>query len=347
MARNKKPMIEGLKGFENLKFPFGSTLEFCKSKEDIFNYLVREMQARCLPMFKYFDYPDTFNPWTFEKGLQGQGYCILANVQDTDKEKGWYALLGVGTGGELDASYLPTKAVGANPYLNTTIFEKLDDKSIVWAWNDSSCLGFSDVDSLFAGLLADAYITLRLKLVLHRAPSMVSADSEDEKEETLRYFDDLDKGKLGVIARKATLQRLTGMDLGLTHPLETSHQNSLKEIIETIQYLSAQWFIKKGLNDNYNMKRESLNSTETEANQDTLIPFIEDMLNQRKRAIEEWNKKSGFNIHVELAGAWKKLVERQKRLEEKEKAEIEAVKQQAQSLVEQSQEQPKETKEDE
>ena len=310
----KKIRIKGLEGLENLIMPNASTLLFLKSKEAIFNYLVNDMTARVAKMYKYEDYPETFNPWAFEKGLQDQGFCITWNgTPPRNGKKGPYALRGVGLGGELDESYLPTLAVGANPYLNLTINDDLDEKDIVWVWNDSSFMGLSSLNSLYAGLLADAFMTLRLKLVLHRAPAIIVASNEDEKDEGMKYLKDLDDGKLGVIGRKGSLNNLLkGSEEGgfSTKPNTGDSTNSLKEIIETIQYLYAQWQIKLGLNDNYNMKRESLNSSETSANEDTLFTLIDDMFECRKKGIEEINRKFGTSIKVSLNNQWKRINER-------------------------------------
>ena len=53
------------------------------------------------------------------------------------------------------------------------------------------------------------------------------------------------------------------------------------------------------------MKRESINSNESQLNDDMLHPLIDDMLKQRKLALEKVNAKYGTNITVELDGAWK------------------------------------------
>ena len=52
------------------------------------------------------------------------------------------------------------------------------------------------------------------------------------------------------------------------------------------------------------MKRESLNDDEIAANEDTLKPLIDDMLEQRQIAIDEVNKMFGTNIKVSLNSSW-------------------------------------------
>ena len=53
------------------------------------------------------------------------------------------------------------------------------------------------------------------------------------------------------------------------------------------------------------MKRESLNSNETQLNDDMLHPFIDNMLKCRREALAKINEKYGTNITVEFNSAWK------------------------------------------
>lgn len=307
MAKSNSIYISGLEGIKELS-AIGSGLWFVKSKEAIFAHLVRDMYSRTLKMFEYENFPETFSPWAFEMALQEQGYCIVANVTPPNgKTPGVYALRGVGLGGELDSRYLPTRAVGASPYLDITIDDELTSDKIVWAWGDSALMGLSNINALYAGLLADAFITLRLKLVLHRAPSFAVAYNEDEKRDAESFLKKLDDGELGIIGSQKAIENFVGNEGFSTKPNLGDGTNSIKEIIESIQYLFAQWFIKSGLNDNYNMKREALNSTETSANEDTLFPFIEDMLKCRQKDVEEINSKFGTSGRVKLAGQWARI----------------------------------------
>lgn len=336
MPKNNSIYIPGLEGFDKLQNAYSGDIRFVADKERIFNTLIREMTARTLRMFKYESYPETFSPWAFEMALQNVGYAFIwkGKPQNKEAEDGVYALRDIGTGGEPNENYLPTRAVGANPFLNITIDEKIKDDSIVWAWNDSQYMGIRDINNLYAGMLAESFVTLRLKLILHRAPAFAVASNEDEKSDALEFFKNLEDGKLGVIGTKKAIENVVGHEGFTTKPNLGDGQNSIKEIIETIQYLYAQWYIKLGLNDNYNMKREALNSTETSVNEDTLYGFIESMFECRKEAIAEANRKFGKNIRVSLAGEWKRIFERRNRADKMEEIQIEAVKNQDQKKEE-------------
>ena len=58
------------------------------------------------------------------------------------------------------------------------------------------------------------------------------------------------------------------------------------------------------MNANYNMKRESINSNESQLNNDFLLPFIDQMYFERKKSIDKINDKYGLNIVVEFNSSW-------------------------------------------
>ena len=85
----------------------------------------------------------------------------------------------------------------------------------------------------------------------------------------------------------------------------TSNTNILTNLIESEQYIKASWYNDLGLNANYNMKRESINSGESQLNDDALLPLVDDMLRCRQNAIKKVNEKFGTNISIDLYSAWK------------------------------------------
>ena len=341
MARNKFLKMEGL---APIAIDGGIFSYFYKDKEAIFNHLIAGKLAETIEMFKWNGLPKTLNPRTIELSLQRDGYVLIADIsedqirehlpQSTDYKDissewdnmetkdvefikpapGLYAFLGSSVGGVLDENYLPTLGILTNPYLLIRSLRKTIGKGCVWGWNDAMQEGLSPINGLWGGLLTEALVSLRCRLVLSRSPQALIASSEDEKAEAIKYLSDLEDGKLGVLANKSTLSNILGTEnSGLrTNPLGSDKNQSVKEILETIQYLNAQWNIHLGLNDNYNMKREALNSTETEANSDTLYPIIEGMLAYRKKLAEDLNRLYGTNISVELDGQWKRLVDTEK-----------------------------------
>ena len=108
------------------------------------------------------------------------------------------------------------------------------------------------------------------------------------------------KGKLGVIFDAGMM----GEDTFKTSPYASTSTNILTDLIELRNYYEAEFYKEIGLNQTNNMKRESLNDDEIAANEDTLKPLIDDMLEQRQIAIDEVNKMFGTNIKVSLNSSW-------------------------------------------
>ena len=74
--------------------------------------------------------------------------------------------------------------------------------------------------------------------------------------------------------------------------------------MELQQYLKASFWNDIGIQANYNMKRESINDSEAGMNEESLKPYIDDMLQCRKDAIEKINKQFNLNITVRFSSSW-------------------------------------------
>ena len=83
-----------------------------------------------------------------------------------------------------------------------------------------------------------------------------------------------------------------------------SFSQLIPQMIELTQYIKASALNEIGLNANYNMKKERITEQEYTLNIDALMPFAENMLNCRKKAVEKINKMYGLNIEVSLNSVW-------------------------------------------
>ena len=71
-----------------------------------------------------------------------------------------------------------------------------------------------------------------------------------------------------------------------------------------VHAFKASFFNDIGLQANYNMKRESINDSEAGMNEESLKPFIDDMLESRQEAIKRINEQFDTNISVKLSSSW-------------------------------------------
>ena len=83
-----------------------------------------------------------------------------------------------------------------------------------------------------------------------------------------------------------------------------SFSQLIPQMIELTQYIKASALNEIGLNANYNMKKERITEQEYTLNIDALMPFAENMLNCRKKAVEKINRMYGLNIEVSLNSVW-------------------------------------------
>lgn len=262
-------------------------------KDIITRQYVRYMFNRTNNIFHYEGLPKTIPARNLELYLQMNGLVGIAKVNEK-----LYALIG-GFGGEPNAYYEPTVYTVANPYLK---FDKMlkNEKDCVVIYNDSTRFGLRDLNILYASLLAENKITMRLADINLRSMFLISAPDDRTKKSADAFIENLEKGKMSTVGES---QFFDGVKV---NPTQSSYSNTLTDLIEYEQYLKASWFNDLGLDANYNMKRESLNSSESQMNDDALIPLIEDMLIQRQTGIEKVNEMFDTKITVELNSIWKK-----------------------------------------
>ena len=258
---------------------------------------VRYFLARLQSMFKYDGLPDTIPAKYLESYLLCNGNALIAKAPTDGK---LYAFTG-GMGGNPNAYYIPRKYIVANPYLQFTetydIQNEFEDGNAVLIYNDTYSQGLIPMLRRYCMQLVENDITLQLADVLARATINISATDDKTKKSAELWLKRLKEGKLGIIAETAFIE---GLNIR-----EFQHvAQSITPLIEYHQYIKASLYNELGLNCNYNMKRESINSNESQLNDDMLHPLIDDMLRERKEGIDRVNKLFGLNITVDFDGAW-------------------------------------------
>lgn len=264
-----------------------------KDKGRALNNRINYMIARLCAMFKYEGLPESIPQRMLELYLLNNGHCVVTKVNDK-----LYAFFG-GFGGELDEYYRPTIYTVANPYLQ--YFENLRIGSdCVLCGNDSAYFGVLPLIEQYGTALVENELSLQIANINSRIMSLITADNDTDKASADEYLKNIVKGDLSAIGESAFFDGIK------TQPFANNAGNRIiTDLIEYEQYLKASLYNELGLNANYNMKRESLNSSESQLNNDALTPLVDDMLNMRKAFCEDINKMYGTNISVDLASAWK------------------------------------------
>lgn len=279
-------------------------------KEMLVGQLERYMYSRTQSIFKYDGLPDTIPQRNLELLLQFNGFACVARADGQ-----LYAFYG-GLGGEPNVYYEPTLCTVANPALNFNKALKIDEECVIIR-NDSLYTGLRPLYNRYATLQAENAISLRIADINSRIKIVISAKDDRVKDSAKLYLKRIEEGKTGVIVEPAIIE-------ALNINMASERHGIITDLIEYEQYIKASWYNELGLNANYNMKRESLNSAESQMNDDALIPFIEDMLRNRQEGVDKINKLFGTNITVNLAGPWKvRSEEVEEELEEDEPEEAE------------------------
>lgn len=146
-----------------------------------------------------------------------------------------------------------------------------------------------------AGLLADNISSLNVAQINGRVNCLYTADSEAEALDGERILQDLYSGKPYKILSQNIIEKF-----GITPIAASGTNNSLMTLIEAHQYILAQFFNEIGIGSQWNLKRERVNTAETELMTDCLDINVQSMLKAREQAVEQINELYGLNISVKL-----------------------------------------------
>lgn len=270
--------------------PLAQPYDFTDKSQSVRSY-ISYMLARTQSMFEYEGLPETIPQRSLELFLQTNGNVCIA-----EHEGSLYAFTG-GPGGEPNAYYMPTVYVVANPYLNLSKTYTIGKDCVVIP-SDSLYLGFLPMFSRYATQLVENDLSMNIVDIMARVISLLSASDDRTKQSAEKYIADVFEGKLGVVAESAFLDGIR------SQPISSSSYNAMTPLIEYQQYIKASWLNDIGLNANFNMKREALNSSESSLNEDSLLPLVDDMLRCRQIGVEAVNAMFGTSISVKLASSW-------------------------------------------
>ena len=264
---------------------------YLKDKDKNVNNFIDTMFCKTNEMFTWKNLPETIPQAELEYLLQSNGTMFFTKVGND-----FYALLGT-LGGEINAYYEPTKYTVANVALNLSKMYDIE-KDGVLIRNDLRCNGLIPILSKYASMLTDCEISLNTMSILMRVMFLISASDDKTKKSAEEFMSKIINGNYSIIADSQFFDGIKAQ--GMTQ----SFSQLIPQMIELTQYIKASALNEIGLNANYNMKKERITEQEYTLNIDALMPFAENMLNCRKKAVEKINKMYGLNIEVSLNSVW-------------------------------------------
>ena len=285
----------------NLGYSYKGVCDVDFNFKTYFDLLVNKVSR----MFVWDNLPETVDQRYLETLLLLNGKAAFTKVNDK-----FYVVRG-NWGGEPNCYYQPTLWTMANPILGSKALRirQLDGTESTEGL-DAILIGNSDVDLIrdnceqgglygliyqTAGLLADNISSLNVSQINGRVSVLYTADSEAEALSGENVLQDIYQGKPFKILSQNILEKI-----GVNPVAAQGQSNTLMSLIEAHQYILAQFFNEIGIGGNWNMKRERINTAETELMTDSLDINIQSMLKCREEAVKKINELYGLNISVKL-----------------------------------------------
>ena len=265
--------------------------EQIKNKDKSVNGYIRKMLAITQAMFVYKGLPETLPQNNLENLLQTNGNVFVTKVGND-----LYAFTG-GLGGVPNAYNEATEYIVSNTYLQLNKSYKIDVEGVL-VKNDSGANSLLPIFGKYGVLCSDTLLSLNTCSVLSRITMLISASDDKTKQSADDFVSKIMQGDFSVIGENAFFK---GVNL---QSISTQSANQITQLIELLQYFKASAFNEIGLNANYNLKRERLNTSEVQMNVDALNPYVDNMLQERKKAVDKINAMFGTEISVELASSW-------------------------------------------
>ena len=277
-----------MKRKENIYQRFQS---YVKNKDTAVMAFIENTLAKTQAMFVYEGLPDTVPAEELERLLQTEGNAFFAEVNGD-----LYALQGA-AGGEPDPYNRPTIYTVANPALKLNKSYKIGVDGI-FIKNDTNGNSLFPIIGKFAVLYTDGIISLNTASILTRITMLISASDDKTKQSADEFLKKILDGDFSVIGENAFFK---GVNM---QTAATSNTQYITQLVELVQYYKANMLNELGLNANYNMKRERLNTGEVAMNVDVLLPYVDNMLHERQKALKQVNEMFGTEITVRLGSSW-------------------------------------------
>lgn len=242
-------------------------------------------------MFKYHKLPISIPHFELEKRLQHNGIVVFFMYNNSlycTNEFSFY--------GDLDIYNNYTKVNINIPSVNINEILTIN-KDCVLMKNDSFSMGLFPLYSKYCTLLTENEITMLMYDVNTRVQTFISASDNTTLESANEFIKKLYNGELSAIADDAFLDSLKFNN-------KSNSATTIKDLVEYHQYLKGSLFNEIGLSANYNMKKERLTQADVELNSDNLYPLVDDMLYNRRLALEKIDEIFGISIEVELNSSW-------------------------------------------
>ena len=269
--------------------------------ENSYNYWFNKLLLRCLSIFNYEGLPDTLPDREIELNLLLTNHAVIFEKNGELITNPTSVFMG-----ENNIYYYPTKAIYANPKINSEVLtigvnceiiynNPLQD-NIFYLPTDGSMLTFIQ---RYARQLADVESTINIYLVNARLTSFPTASNDGVKNSIERLFDKLALGKRAVISDNAIVEQFRNVDVN-----RTNIRDGINDFLIARDKILEMFYRDIGIKF-YNPKKAQVTEDEVESNDNLLLISTKDMLKERTRGIERVNARYGTTIRVDLNDEFK------------------------------------------
>lgn len=258
---------------------------------------------KCCNLFKWEGLPDTVDERFLNLQLILNGKICFTKIDGK-----LYALNG-NVGGEPNVYYEPTQFIVANPVLGSkTVRIRQKDGSNSIEGLDGVLVALTDVDYMddrgmkgglyrliyqTAGLLADNVSSLNCSQINGRVAQLWTTDNDTEARTVEEVVRDMYAGHPYRILTQDLISKI-----GVVPAAQTGQTNTLLNLIEAHQYILASFFNEIGIPSTWNMKRERVNTAETELMTGSLDVNVYNMEKNLQKGAELINQLFDTSISV-------------------------------------------------
>ena len=257
----------------------------------------RLLYSRIVNIFEYENLPPEINEFALKLWLLRYGKIIFYKIKDK------FLVQPFAYTDRLDWYYVPKNGRVVNPWLPMGFQNKefeLANEAIIFnatpdMYNFREHGIVSDLVFKTANQLAENDISYYCIQRNHRLIAIFTAETDLQKAECNRILERMYSGKPDITMGEDLVSHIKVNPIAMN-----STRSSITELIEFAQYTLANFYHSFGINSNYNLKREQLNSNEIDVNQEVLRLNIEDMLLNREQGVSKVNELYNLNVRVRL-----------------------------------------------
>lgn len=257
----------------------------------------RMLYSKIVNIFTFENLPKEINEQAMKLGLFTFGKLVFYKIGEKYlAQKFTYTDL-------LDWYYIPVHGRVVNPWLpqghQNWEFTVADECVIycstpdMYSYRERSIV--SDLVYKTATQLAENDISYYCIQRNHRLIAIITAQDDKQRAEAEVILRHMYDGDPEMIMKDDLVNHINVNPIALN-----ATRSPLTELIEFQQYILGNFLHSFGINSNYNLKREQLNSNEIDVNKEVLRLNIEDMLQNWTRGFEKVNEKYGLDIRISL-----------------------------------------------